>query len=83
MTSLTTTIKKVDKESWKTFKIEATKHDMQLGEFFSKLILEHKEKEAENNWDDILESRKILTRKQADEMKKHTEEFRKGFEFRI
>ena len=83
MTSLTTTIKKVDRESWKTFKIEATKHEMQLGEFFSRLVKEHKEKEAENNWDDILESKKILTRKQAEEIKKYTEEFRKGFEFRI
>ena len=82
MTELTTSIKKVDDEAWRLFKMEAARHDMQLGEFFSHLVKDHRDREAENNWDSILEGKPIIARKQAKDIRKHTKTFRKGFEFK-
>ena len=82
MTKLTMSVKSVDKEAWKSIKVEATKHEMQIGEFLGFLINEHKFLEADNNWDAILKSKPTLTKKDADEIKKHAENFRKGFDFR-
>jgi len=75
-------IKSVEKEAWKSIKVEAARHEMQIGEFLGFLINEHKNLERENNWDAILKSKPTLTKKDADEIKKHAENFRKGFDFR-
>ena len=82
MTKLTMSIKSVEKEAWKSIKVEAARHEMQIGEFLGFLINEHKNLERENNWDAILKSKPTLTKKDADEIKKHAENFRKGFDFR-
>lgn len=82
MTKLTTSIKKVDGETWRLFKVEAAKHGMQLGEFFSRIVNDHKDHEIESNWDAILTGKSILSKKQAEGIKKQAKQFRKGFDFR-
>lgn len=73
-------IKNVNQENWKKFKIEAINRDRNLGELFNELVDDIKS--AEGNWEKIKKSKGSLTDKEAEEMKKHMKEFRKGFEFR-
>lgn len=39
-------IKNVDREEWLNFKSESAKHGMKAGEFFAKIIKEHKKQTA-------------------------------------
>ncbi len=82
MTTLNTCIKNIDAESWRLFKVEAAKHDMQLGEFFSKIVQDHAVREGQNNWDFVLNRKRSLTKRQVEELRKNSREFRKGFNFR-
>lgn len=82
MTKLTTCIKNIEEDSWRLFKSEAAKHDMQLGDFFSKVVEDHTTRERGNNWDIILNKKRTLTKNQVKGLKKYTKEFRRGFKFR-
>ncbi len=77
-----TCIKNIDEEAWRYFKIEATRHDMALGEFFGRLLKDHLEKEEKSNWDEILGRKPILTADEARAIKNAASDFRKRFKFR-
>ena len=62
--------------------MEAAKHEMQLGMFFSRLIREHSKNESKNSWDSILRGEALLSRRQSEEVKRHAMDFRKGLDFR-
>lgn len=76
-------IKNIPKEEWLIFKSESASHGMKSGEFFSKIVKEHKERCKESNWDKILYGEKklkgILSQKDYEEIRK---EFRENFKLR-
>ena len=74
-------IKNINDESWRMFKSESVKHDMRVGEFFSILVEEHKERCNKSTLKDLLFSKKTLTEKDAKNIKESMREFRKGFKF--
>ncbi|MBI2232988.1 MAG: hypothetical protein HYU56_03640 [Candidatus Aenigmarchaeota archaeon] len=78
-------IKNVNKESWKILRAEAIKHGVTTGKMLEVLVKEHveKEKSKKHAWDLILTKRPLLTKKEAEAIKKRTEEFRKSFKMRI
>ena len=71
------TIKDVDEEAWLEFKSIAARNKMKAGQFFEKLVEEYKNK-ASSTWNAILNSGKILSDEEADEMEKIVKELRKG-----
>ncbi|MCJ7450316.1 MAG: hypothetical protein MUP58_01095 [Candidatus Nanohaloarchaeota archaeon QJJ-9] len=75
-------IKNVDEKTWKTFKAEATKHGMTMGEFLTRLVSEHRKREKRNNWDEILSYKESITKKEAEEIKRKAEKLRKDFKTR-
>lgn len=74
-------MRNIKEEDWRYFKVEAVKKGMSLGDFFSELLKRYKEA-SKNPWDKILHGKKLLTKKNAEEMHKAIKEFRKDFEFR-
>ena len=76
-------IKDINEHEWRTFKGEAIKHGLKVGEFFSTLVQEHKGKCQEGNWDKILFGEKtckgILSQKDAKHIRS---DFRKSFSMR-
>lgn len=76
-------IKEINEHDWRTFKGEAIKHGLKVGEFFNTLIQEHEEKCQEGNWDRILFGEKIckgiLSQKDAKVIRS---DFRKSFSLR-
>jgi len=75
------TIKDVSDETWTEFKGLAAHSGVKLGVFF-KTLLESYEKKADTFWKDILEGKKILSDKEADEMKTAVLAVRKEYGFR-
>lgn len=77
-------IKKVSKESWKTFRTEAIKHGVTTGRMLELLVKEHMEKESNKKsaWDLILRSKPFLNKKESEIVRKRAEEIRKGFKMR-
>lgn len=82
---MTVAIKNVNKESWKTLRAEAIKHGITTGRMLEVLVKEHveREKSKKNAWDLILTKKPLLTKREADAIKKRTEGFRKSFKMRI
>lgn len=81
MLYMETCIRNIKEEDWQYFKAEAVKKNLKLGDFFSELLKEHKNS-AKNPWDKILNAKKILNTKNAEDMHKAIKEFRKEMEFR-
>lgn len=76
-------IKDINEHEWRTFKGEAIKHGLKVGEFFNVLVQQHEEKCSETNWDKILFGEKackgILSQKDAKQLRS---DFRKSFSLR-
>ena len=75
------TIKAVDEETWVKFKILATKERQTMGKLLATMVREH-EKRAQNVWDTIFHSGKILSDKEAEDMHKIVRKLRKERGFR-
>jgi len=79
-------IKKINGESWKLLREEAIKHGVTTGRMVEIIVKEHveNEKNKKNAWDTILNRKKpLLTKKEADIIRKRAEEIRHGFKMRI
>ena len=76
------TIKSVDSETWARFKSLAAKQGKTMGEFFKQLI-DHNEEDSKDFWGVVLNCEKILSDKDACEMKKSSSELRKEYGFRL
>ena len=75
------TIKGINEESWSEFKSIAARNRMNMGKLFEIMLNEYK-KRSEEAWRIILSGKKILSDKEAEEMKKIIEESRKEYGFR-
>ena len=75
------TIKDVDEDAWHEFKSIAARNKMNMGKLLGKMVSEYKEKN-ENYWDKILNSGKILSDKEANDMEKLVKQLRKEKGFR-
>lgn len=75
------TIKGVDEDTWYRFRSLAVKHRMGMGELLNEIIKEHEDKSKEF-WNEILESKKLLSDKEADELLNKTKKLRKEYGFR-
>tara|TARA_Y100000294_G_C8432602_1_gene287480 strand:+ start:471 stop:728 length:258 start_codon:yes stop_codon:yes gene_type:complete len=75
------TIKGVDDETWADFKSLAAKNSQSVGSFFNKLITFYK-KESKTFWDDILEGKPTLSKKEAEDLYNETILLRKERGFR-
>ena len=75
------TIRNVDDDTWKELKGLSKRYRLPIGRFLSKMIDGYKNK-ADEQWDRILSSGKILSDKEADEMQKIVVRMRKEYGFR-
>lgn len=82
MTNQTTSIKGVDRETWRLFKAEAARHGMPMGKFLSDVVKEHAMNESKNNWNEILEYAGSISGEEARRMKKEAAKMRKSFSLR-
>ncbi|MBI4146382.1 hypothetical protein HY489_03525 [Candidatus Woesearchaeota archaeon] len=80
----TVAIKNVKKETWLKFKSESVRHGLKMGEFFEKLVTEHKVKEQSHKdaWNQIFMRKPLLRGKDVGEFRKVLAEFREGFDVR-
>jgi hypothetical protein len=76
------TIKDIDEPTWAEFKSMAARNKTKLGMFFKTLVEEHK-KTRSSFWSDILDGEKILSDKEAYEMKEVVKNLRKEKGYRI
>ncbi len=79
-------IKNVNKESWKIFREESIRHGVTSGDMLNILVKEHMENEkgGKNTWDHILGRNKpLITKKEAEAIRKGADELRRGFKMRI
>lgn len=75
------TIKGIDRETWLMFKEIAAKKGMKMGDLLASMIKEY-ERNAEEKWNLILNSGKILSDKEAEDMLKIVKKLRKERGFR-
>tara|TARA_Y100000310_G_scaffold242934_1_gene247227 strand:- start:23499 stop:23744 length:246 start_codon:yes stop_codon:yes gene_type:complete len=76
-------IKNIDEGDWKSFKSESAKHGLKAGEFFNKIVEEHKKKCRKNNTREILFGEKPLKNLVKDvDFKLIRKEFRENFHLR-
>lgn len=75
------TIKDVDEEAWLKFKSIAARNNVKMGNLFGKMVNDYKA-ESKKVWDKILNSGKILSDKEAEDMEKFVKELRKEKGFR-
>ncbi|MBI2106345.1 hypothetical protein HYT56_05935 [Candidatus Woesearchaeota archaeon] len=75
------TIKGINEESWAEFKSIAAKNKTKMGALFEKMLEEYKKK-SEESWKKILNGKKMLTDKEADDILKIIEKTRKEYGFR-
>jgi len=76
------TIRNVDEETWIELKTLAVQHRLALGILLKKMIDSYK-KNTRETWDKILNSGKILTDKEAEDLEKITRSMRKEKGWRI
>ena len=74
-------IKYVDEETWREFKILAAKNNLKMAALL-KIMINEFEKNNRKFWDEILYGEKLMTDKEAEEMKKITKKIRKERGFR-
>ncbi len=77
----TRTIKDVDDETWRKLKMLSAEHDATMGKVLKKITNDYEERNR-NFWDKILNSEKILSDKEADEMESFVKKLRKEKGFR-
>lgn len=70
------TIKGIDEETWMKFKVLAAAKRVTMGKLLTTMVKEY-EKYANDVWDKILNSGKILSEKEAEEMHTITRKIRK------
>ena len=75
------TMKGINENTWFEFKSLAAKSKMKTGKFFEKLVEDYKSK-TDDRWNVILNSGKILSDKEAEDMEKFVRELRKERGFR-
>jgi len=76
-------IKNVNDDDWRMFKVESAKHGMKMGDFFNKIVIEHKENCSKSNWNKVLYGKnKLKGLLVREDLKKTREEFRKNFKLR-
>lgn len=76
------TIKDVDDETWYKFKQLSVKNRVPMGKLMRSMV-ETYERKAEDVWNNILNGKKILSDKEADEMEKKLFKIRKEYGFRV
>tara|TARA_Y100000034_G_C6529719_1_gene228212 strand:+ start:223 stop:465 length:243 start_codon:yes stop_codon:yes gene_type:complete len=76
------TIKGINENSWAEFKSLAAKNKIKMGLLFERMLEDYKKK-SEESWNLILSGKKILSDKEAENMKKTIEESRREYGFRI
>ena len=62
------TIKDVDEETWRKFKAIAVKNNVRMSSLL-KLMIKEFEKNSKDFWDEILNGEKLMSDKEAEEMK--------------
>lgn len=77
----TRTIKDVDERTWRKIRILSAEHNIRMGKLIEKMTDEY-EKSSKSFWKAVLNGEKILSDKEAMEMKKAAAEFRKERGFR-
>lgn len=77
----TRTIKDVDDETWRKLKMLSAEHDSTMGKIIKKITEDYEERNR-RFWDDILNSEKILSDKEADEIESFVRTLRKEKGFR-
>jgi hypothetical protein len=75
------TIKNVDEETWRDFKVLAAKSNLKMA-LLLKIMIKEFEKKSEESWNKILKSGKNLSREESEGMMKVTEKLRKERGFR-
>lgn len=76
------TIKGVDDETWMKFKVLAAKKRLTMGRLLGDMIDSY-DKHAEETWEKILNSGKILSDKEAEELERDVKKIRKAKWFRV
>ncbi len=74
-------MRNIKKSTWREFKTRATNRGMSVGEYFNEVVEETKHT-AKSPWDKILNRKRNLTDKEAEEMHEVIKEFRRDFKFR-
>ena len=77
----TRTIKDVDDDTWRKLKTLSAEHDATMGKILKKITDDYDERNR-RFWDDILNSEKILSDKEADEIESFVKILRKEKGFR-
>lgn len=76
------TIKNIDQETWATFKATAAKNNLKMS-ILLKLMVNEFNKNSSQFWNNILNTEKNLTDKEAEDILQITKEARKEKGFRI
>ncbi|MFH1722559.1 MAG: hypothetical protein ABH950_08160 [Candidatus Altiarchaeota archaeon] len=74
-------IKKVDEKAWRRFKAKAAENNLTLGRYFGEIV--EKKESRKGTLEHILSREPTLSKKEAEEMKKASENFRKDFKMRF
>ena len=74
-------IKNVDEETWREFKAIAAKHNVKMSSLL-KIMIKEFEKNSKDFWNEILNGEKLMSDKEAEEMKILTIKLRKEKGFR-
>lgn len=75
------TIKGVNEETWQEFKSMAARNNVKMGRFFEEIVEAYKNK-ANEAWNNILNSGKILSDEEAEDMLKVVKKIRSERGFR-
>ena len=75
------TIKDVDEETWREFKAIAAKNNVKMSSLL-KIMIKEFEKNSKDFWNEILNGEKLMSDKEAEEMKILTIRLRKEKGFR-
>jgi len=76
------TIKNIDEQTWKNFKVLSTKMGISMG-ILLKIMTKEFEKNNEKFWNSIFDKEKYLSNKEAEEISKLSKNLRKEKGFRI
>lgn len=77
----TKTIKDVNEKTWRTLRMLSAEQNVKMGKLIEKMA-EVYEKRSKEFWKAILEGEKILTDKEAEELKSVVKNLRKEYGFR-
>ena len=78
---MTRTIRDVDDKTWRKLKILSADHEMTMGRLLKKMTEEYEVKSKEF-WKAVLEGEKIISDREAEELKAVSREIRKEHGFR-